>query len=273
MMTIDEMIIKKKEYGLSYQYIAEKSGVPESTVQKVFSKSTPTPRMSTLKALNDMFDEMVPSFVAESTPEYKASSGTLPGIDGTGALTLKKSNGNTIDDYYKLPDDVRVELIDGVFYDMAAPTLIHQRIAALIYTKLENHIRTNKGACIPFISPADVQLNCDNKTMVQPDVFVVCKRDRITRQRLIGAPDLAIEVLSESNWYIDMVIKRDKYKAAGVREYWVVIPDKFSIEVYDFEKSGLPTTYTFNDTVPVAIWDGKCKVDFADIYENIRVLF
>lgn len=63
-MTVDEMIAKKKMYGFSYQYIAEKSGVPESTVQKVFSKTTPTPRMSTLTALSKMFEENTYSFAS-----------------------------------------------------------------------------------------------------------------------------------------------------------------------------------------------------------------
>ncbi len=60
-MTIDEMITKKKQYGLSYDYISEKSGVPVSTVQKVFSKTTPTPRRETLESLNKAFKEYLES--------------------------------------------------------------------------------------------------------------------------------------------------------------------------------------------------------------------
>ena len=271
-MTVDEMIAKKKMYGFSYQYIAEKSGVPESTVQKVFSKTTPTPRMSTLTALSKMFEETGYSFAAEDTPDYTSASKSHYMINGTNALSLDTDNSKTIDDYIKLPEGERVELIDGIFYDMAAPSFIHQRIAALIYTAFENHIKANKGSCIPFMAPADVQLDSDNKTMVQPDVFVVCNRDKITRQRLIGAPDLIVEVLSESNWYTDMVIKRQKYSAAGVREYWIVLPDKLSIEAYHFEKSDAPAIYSFKDKVPVGIWDGKCIVDFEEIFGEIQFM-
>ena len=271
-MTIDEMIAKKKMYGLSYQYIAEKSGVPESTVQKVFSKTTPTPRMSTLIALSKMFEETAYTFVAEDTPIYGSKTKGNIKIDGTSALALNTNSNKTIDDYLNLPEGERVELIDGVFYDMAAPTFIHQRIAALIYNTFENHIKTNKGSCIPFIAPADVQLDSDVKTMVQPDVFVVCNRDKITKQRLLGSPDLVIEVLSESNWYTDMIIKREKYRSAGVREYWIIMPDQLSIEVYHFEKSDVPTVYSFKDMVPVSIWDGKCSVNFREIYEEINFM-
>lgn len=272
MMTIDEMIEIKKRYGLSYEYIAEKSGVPMSTVQKVFSRTTPTPRMSTLTALNDVFDEMNYAFVREDPAPYDVSSVKFHLTDGLGALSLDVDNSKTIDDYMNLPEGERVELIDGVFYDMAAPIPIHQKIASLINTVFENFVKTNKGSCVPFIAPSDVQLDCDNKTVVQPDLFVVCDRNKITKKRIVGAPDLVIEILSESNWYTDIFIKRQKYKNAGVKEYWIVMPDKLRIQVYCFEKSDEPTEYTFTDKIPISIWGGKCVVDFADIYTDISFM-
>ncbi|MBR5178364.1 MAG: Uma2 family endonuclease [Lachnospiraceae bacterium] len=181
-------------------------------------------------------------------------------------------NDKTIDDYIALPEGTRVELIDGVFYDMAAPTTIHQRIDMLLVSAFESFIKNNKGKCVPFIAPTDVQLDRDNKTMVQPDALVVCDRDKITRERIVGAPDLVVEVLSESNWYHDMVLKRRKYQNAGVREYWVVVPDKLTVLVYDFENHPDPVEYTFSDKIPVGIWGGKCEVNFKEIYDEIAFL-
>ena len=178
----------------------------------------------------------------------------------------------TVSDYLALPDEVRVELIDGVFYDMAGPAFDHQFIAASIYTVFRNHIDDNNGSCIPIIAPFDVQLDRDDKTMVQPDVMIVCDRAKITRPKLYGEPDLIVEVLSPSNWYNDMVRKLRKYKNAGVREYWIVIPDHKKVLVYEFEKSSDPVEYTFNDLVPVGIWNGACKVDFSKISEKITFL-
>ncbi len=281
-MTVDEMIEKKKEYGFSYEYISEKSGVPVSTIQKVFSKTTSTPRWETIELLNKAFigcgskknylDEDIDGLsgfnkVREEEAEYNA-------VSGTSALSLYTENNKTLDDYLKLPEGIRVELIDGVFYDMAAPIPLHQRIASLIFTAFELHVRANKGNCVPFIAPTDVQLDCDDKTVVQPDVFILCDRDKITKKRIFGAPDLIVEVLSESNWYNDIFRKYNKYKNAGVREYWIVIPDSFKVLVYEFEKSNSerPTEYTFADKVPVGIWDRKCEVDFKEIYEYIKFL-
>ena len=133
-------------------------------------------------------------------------------------------------------------------------------------------IKNNKGKCVPFIAPTDVQLDRDNKTMVQPDALVVCDRDKITRERIVGAPDLVVELLSESNWYHDMVLKRRKYQNAGVREYWVVVPDKLTVLVYDFENHPDPVEYTFSDKIPVGIWGGKCEVNFKEIYDEIAFL-
>ena len=308
-MTIQEMIQKKKELGYSNQQIADMSGVPLGTVQKLFSGITMTPRYNTLQALSKVFEDRKEeilylhdsgaesNMVHESSAAYKVSY-----VDSNDdrcrerreliekqladeKLELEKiinkqiaervpgTIGNkTIEDYMVLPEGTRIEMIDGRFYNMAAPTFAHQKIAGLIYNVFENFVKENGGPCMPSIAPTDVQLDCDDKTMVQPDVLVVCDRDKIIKARVVGAPDLLVEVLSPSNWYMDCFIKLKKYRNAGVREYWIVITDQKNILVYNFEKSTEPTEYTFEDKVPVAIWQDKCKVDFKEIYDNISFL-
>ena len=135
-----------------------------------------------------------------------------------------------------------------------------------------NYIDANNGTCIPFVAPFDVQLDCDEKTMVQPDLLIVCDRNKITKERLVGAPDLVVEILSPSSWYHDTTRKLLKYKKAGVREYWIVMPHCQKVLVYDFAKSDLPVEYSFEDEVPVGIWDEKCRVDFRKIQEKIQFL-
>ena len=214
------------------------------------------------------------TWAAEKTGPEQEDSG-----EGDGAQVIWPSGDKTIEDYYALPDERRVELIDGVFYDMAAPSYIHQNISGMIYYVLMRHVEKNKGSCIPFISPADVQLFGDDKTMVQPDVFVVCNRDRITYARLVNAPDLVIEVISPSTRRKDMDLKLRRYREAGVREYWIVFPKEKQVWVYDFEhvrtesgKEAAPRVYTFADKVPVGIWGGACEVDFAEIDERCEFL-
>lgn len=189
------------------------------------------------------------------------------------AYQVKKQGEYTLEDYYALPDERRVELIDGVIYDMSAPTSIHQLIGSEIREQLNSFIKSKKGTCIPFVAPVDVQLDCDDRTMLQPDVLVVCDRNKIIKRCVYGAPDFVVEVLSPSTKRKDGIIKLSKYISAGVREYWIVDPDKKQVVVYDFQKEDYPVIYGFGGEIPVGIFDGECRIDFAEIYEYIRFLY
>ena len=293
-VTIDEMNARKKELGYSYAQIARLSGVPESTVQKVLGKKTKSPRYKTLSALEDVlkepeeepgeaqaaFEKFLDSFdpriaFADRFGERTVygTSAEQPGPEESEEdIFADKSGKYTIEDYYALPDEQRFELIDGVFYDMAAPTTIHQLIADQINMCFAMHIREKNGRCISITSPLDVQLDKDNKTMVQPDVVVVCEREKIKRRVVYGAPDLVVEVLSKSTRKKDMVTKLSKYCFAGVREYWTVDPDKKEITVYDFENDLDCRHYDQSAPVPVTIFGGECKVDFEKIFEFVSFI-
>lgn len=249
---------RKKELGYSYERISELSGVPVGTVQKVLGGITKTPRYDTLYALEKVL-----------SPYYQ------PMMIREGVVTYgeKKQGEYTVEDYFALPDERRVELIDGVIYDMASPTLMHQTISMEICAPLRDYIRKKKGKCIAGVAPWDVQLDCDNKTMVQPDVYIVCDRNKIRNGRLFGAPDFVVEVLSPSTAKKDTGIKTAKYAAAGVREYWIVDARRERIIVYILNEEGYYdiSLYTFSDEVPVAIFDNECKIDFQEIWEYIKL--
>jgi len=256
-MTIEQMRERKRELGYSYEQIAELANLPLGTVQKVLGGVTKSPRYDTLQALEEVFSDKQTDVLRETPAVY----------------CIKRSGEYTIDDYMALPEDERVELIDGVFYDMAASTTIHQLIGSEIHMVLRDFIRKNHGECIPLSAPTDVQLDCDDRTIVQPDVFVVCNRDKLNYKRVYGAPDFIVEVVSPSTNKKDGTLKLSKYCNAGVREYWLVDPKKKRVVVYDLENDAFPTVYTFEDEVPVGIFEGKCKVDFREIYEYARFLF
>ena len=84
-----------------------------------------------------------------------------------------------------------------------------------------------------MIAPLDVQLDRDDRTMVQPDVLVVCDRSKWCGGCVYGAPDFVMEILSPSTWEKDMYVKLGKYESAGVREYWIVIRRRNGVLVYD----------------------------------------
>ena len=131
-MTIQEMNERKKELGYSYERLAELSGVPVGTVQKVLGGITKTPRYDTLYALERVLSPYQSMMLRESVAVYGE----------------KRQGEYTVEDYFALPDERRVELIDGVIYDMASPNLVHQIVAGEIYAKIREYIRKNKGKCL-----------------------------------------------------------------------------------------------------------------------------
>lgn len=255
-MRLKDMKEEKEKLGYSCEKIAELSGVPIEMVVRYFEESI-LPEYRMLIALEGVFGESEDIEIHESTLAY----------------WTKKPGEYTIEDYYELPEERRVELIDGVFYDMSAPTTIHQLIAGEIYVILKNYIRRKEGACVVFMSPVDVKLReDDNQTMVQPDILVQCDRDKIKKRGIFDAPDFVAEVLSKSTKKKDMNLKLKKYKEAGVREYWMIDPDKQKVIVYDFEQGESPIICGFDATIPVAIFDGECQIDFKEIVEYVKFL-
>ncbi len=171
----------------------------------------------------------------------------------------------TLKDYLALPDNVRAELIDGKLIYMESPTTKHQEYLFETASVLRSYIRRKKGSCKVMISPLDVQLDCDDRTIVQPDIIVVCSRDKLTEKRIYGAPDLCIEISSPSSRSLDRKTKLRKYRAAGVREYWIVDTDHRQILCYFFEADTAPAVYSFGTPVPVHIFQSEIAVSFADI--------
>jgi len=273
-MTIEQMNERKKELGFTYEQISDLTGIPISTVQKVLGGFTQSPRYATLAALENLLEDPMRSvFVTkEAAPAYCGIP--EPDPEPEPESKEKKQGDFTLDDYYAIPDERRVELIEGVIYDMSAPTVTHQLIAGAIFNDISNYIRKNKGRCIPMISPVNVQIKCDDKNMVQPDVFVLCDRGKFKEENIYGAPEFIVEVISPSSRRKDNFIKLLLYCEAGVQEYWLVDPKKKYVLVYDLqnEEVDMAKTYTFEEKVPVGIFDGKCLIDFKEIDEYITSL-
>lgn len=257
-MNVELMKKLKKEYGYSNSYLSKHSGVPLGTLQKIFSGETQQPRYETLKALEKVFFGN-PKY---HDKPYTDSSMLRETAAHYGAAPSEKHQGEyTLEDYYALPEDQRAELIDGVLYDMTSPATRHQLIAGEVHRQISNFIQEHGGQCIPFISPVDVQLDCDDKTMVEPDVAIVCDRDKIIGRCVYGAPDFVLEVLSPSTQRKDCTIKLMKYMNAHVREYWLADPYQNKVLVYFFEDDHCcPGIYPLDAEIPVHIYNGALKI-------------
>jgi len=271
-MNLEEMKEQKKQKGFSCEQIADWSGVPLGTVQKIFSGITQSPRYSTLQALEKVFRSHEPKeklydySEAEKYGNFRVEERILPYLAG------KKQGEYTLSEYYALPEDRRVELIDGVFYDMGASGFVHQGVAGELHRQIANFIRENKGKCVARVAPVDVRLDCDDRTMVQPDVLIVCDRDKLKRWGVMGAPDFVAEILSPSTGRKDTLKKLAKYLNAGVREYWIIDPAKEKLIIYHFENEEelVPVVCGLTGKVPIGIYQGQLEIDLDLVAEMIE---
>jgi Uma2 family endonuclease len=118
------------------------------------------------------------------------------------------------------------------------------------------------------VAPVDVQIDKDERTMVEPDIVVLCDKHKIVHRCIFGVPDFVVEVLSKSTRKKDLTVKPHKYSEAGVKEYWLIDCDKednSKVIVYDFAHGDTVNMYTFDDKVPVGISEWKCFVDFSKV--------
>lgn len=137
----------------------------------------------------------------------------------------------TIEDIYALPEGERAELIDGQIYYMAAPSLIHQRMLGKLHQIIANYIDSHGGKCEVLPAPFAVFLNEDDLNYLEPDISVICDTSKLDENGCHGAPDWVIEIVSPSSKPGDYIKKMLKYGTAGVREYWIVDPDKQAVTV------------------------------------------
>ena len=172
------------------------------------------------------------------------------------SMPLLKEDTYTTEYIDNLPEGERAELIDGKIYNMAPPNTRHQEISMEVSVTIRDYIRSNNGKCKVFAAPFAVFLNKDDKTYVEPDISVICDTDKIDDRGCNGAPDWIIEIVSPSSQRMDYFVKLFKYRSAGVREYWIIDPYKETVTVYTFKPEEDYGQYTFDDDVPVGIYEG-----------------
>ncbi len=145
----------------------------------------------------------------------------------------------------KLPDDLRVELIDGDFYMCPSPFLIHQRIVGNLHLALRRWVDERTLGTV-HIAPLDVHLPTGD--IVQPDlIFVSTARSAILQDWIRGVPDLLIEVLSSSTPERDRIVKRDLYGRNGVPEYWIVDSASCCVEIFRWAEGTLAPAGYFQE--------------------------
>ncbi|MEO0139645.1 MAG: Uma2 family endonuclease [candidate division WOR-3 bacterium] len=167
----------------------------------------------------------------------------------------------TYEDYLKLEDEERYEVIKGRLMEMPSPTPWHQRILMELATLIREFVKVkNKGEVLP--SPLDVVL--DDNVVLQPDIVYISKERLgvIGEKAIMGSPDLVVEIVSPSTIRRDTVVKKGIYENFGVKEYWIVYPEEKAIEVWVLDDKGNYEIYSFAEK------EGKVK---SKVLEGLEV--
>jgi len=191
-----------------------------------------------------------------------------------GPLAEKKDELFAYGDYLKWDDDERWELLDGVAYNMTpAPSRFHQRVSMELSVQLVN---LRYGACQVYAAPFDVRLpegdEADDaiRTVVQPDISVICDPSKLDDKGCKGSPDLIVEILSPATARKDLKEKFLRYEKAGVREYWVVDPSGKTVTVFRRSDAGLfgrPDVYGEEERIKVGIFD-DLEIDLQPVFRG-----
>jgi Uma2 family endonuclease len=192
----------------------------------------------------------------------------------TSLAQLDPNGSYTYADYLGWKFQEFVELIRGkLMRPMAGPSALHQRLSWRFSQAVGSFI--GRGPCEAFYAPFDVRLTRDTgngdaqiRTVVQPDIFVVCDKSKIDARGCLGAPDWIIEILSPGNSAHDTKIKFDLYEENGVREYWIVVPGLQTVQTYLLDDAGryqLATEYAEPGPMPVATLPGLA-IEWSEIF-------
>lgn len=185
-------------------------------------------------------------------------------------LAYKNKKKYTYDDLDKIDDNNRYEIYNGQLILMSAPSSKHQAVLGDLLVQFSKFFKDKK--CMPFVAPLDVRLDGKGKkseNVVQPDLMVVCDKNKI-QDKIEGAPDFVLEILSKSNRYHDLIYKMNLYQKFGVKEYWIVDIENGIILVNKLSKGNLynfPKTYKIKEKIKSSIFKGL-EISLEETFKN-----
>ena len=147
----------------------------------------------------------------------------------------------TYADYLKTPEGGKFQLIAGEILEMTSPSLYHQRIITKLSTIINNFLLNHSIAEV-FVAPLDVYFS--DTEVYQPDILILLNESfsKMKENKIEGAPDLVVEVLSPSTAYYDLKHKKSIYEKQGVREYWIVDPIDKTLEIFELQNGKFIST-------------------------------
>lgn len=173
------------------------------------------------------------------------------------SYSLKKLS---LSDFDKMEtkDENNYELIDGIVFMSPRPSAKHQGVMGNLYFELRNLLQGK--SCRVF---TEIELEYKNNVLI-PDITVICGLENIDFQRYKKAPEIVIEIVSPSSRYMDTFTKLIKYELLGVKEYWIVDPERETVTIFNFEAK-TNTDFSKNDKLVSAVFN-ELEIDLNDIF-------
>ncbi len=285
-----ELKNRKKELKMTTAELADRADLPVSTVSKIMTGETKNPSYVTIetiervlaheemcrrvyayfKLLREYLDkhpdetvdqiEFEKKFRRENDVSFSKDSGELT----NGNLAIDKERLN-VEFLHEIDEDKQIELINGHLIYNEAPNLKHQMIVQNVGRIIDDFIRFNNGKCRMFNVGVNLYFDEDDNSLLIPDVVVLCDDIKLSESGIIGPPDWIIEVVSRSTRRVDYNEKMHKYMGAGVREYWIVDPEKERVTTYIEGEPMMAYVYSFDDEIPVYIYDGNLSICINDV--------
>lgn len=255
--------------GMTQKEVERKTGITQSDVSK-YERGEGNPSLDTINRIAEAFGRkvkidfcIVPDGDSVDASEFSGSEEIISYIPG-----WKKQGQFTVKDIENIPEEHKVELINGVIRMMSQPSIRHQMAASFFNVEIGMFIKKNKGKCSVIQAPALIFDNKDiSNTYLVPDVAMVCDKNNIGKNGIINFADLIIEIVSPGvkNRSHDYKTKMSIYVKAGVKEYWIVDIEKQRVTIIAEKDEYMPTIYGFDSKIPVRIYDGKLVIDMKDL--------
>ncbi|MDD6195125.1 MAG: Uma2 family endonuclease [Lachnospiraceae bacterium] len=288
-MTVEELRKRKKRLKLTTQQLALLAELPLGTVSKILTGETKNPSYLTIEKLEATIEkeEMLARVEAYQKAmhqyflEHPEDEGNQKKFEEIyrkvnrlndapipyavpreeesamyGSLALQDQR-ITINELSKMGESRDLQLIDGHLVVSEMAGVSHQRMVKRLGRSISDFVEKKQGTCEVFDVGVNVYLDEDEYTLVIPDIAVVCNPSQITERGVVGAPDWVIEVVSPSTRQNDYHKKLHKYMDAGVREYWIVDMDRRMVSVCINGEPMQVTIYSFDDEIPVHIYEGE----------------
>ncbi|WP_029324052.1 Uma2 family endonuclease [Butyrivibrio sp. AE3004] len=184
---------------------------------------------------------------------------------------MSKVNPRTISEYYALPGEYNVELIDGVFYEVPVKGTLHQDIASYFHILIGGYVREQGIDCKVYEGPVGIRILQDNYNIFKPDLFAVFNKVIIGRAGICGAPEFIIEIITDKASRRAMNAKFERYCDAKVKELWIVDVQGRKLESYIYSGDKyLKKVYNLEGEILIGTFKEKLSINLNEINDIIE---